>query len=345
MPNRRILFLTTPEEDYLADSLLHGLRVLIGPKVVDYPRCIFLDDDLAANVRAHMHGRGFTLYGTRPKAEADSIDRTHVWQRVRSGEFSKVVFSAIWRQYGLFLQHRDILTPENTVFIDGEDTANLFPYSASLLRRPEVFLLLRIHREYQYFKRELCSQSVRSSWFNLIPEQLAARLNVSPNIRPISFSIPEERIVSRIPQKHRLLFQHCVDSEVAKFIPRLSKSPPFASERDYHHGLAGSRFAVTTKRAGWDCLRHYEIAANGCVPCFRNLGEKAASCAPHGLTHANCLAYSSPAELLHKTTSMTDAEYTKLAEASLKWATENSTRVRATQFLEYIGFKSDGNAG
>jgi hypothetical protein len=309
----------------------------MGSRVVDYPRCVFLDDDLPADVRARMHGRGFTLYGTRPKAEGDAIDRTQVWRRVRSGEFSKVVFSAIWRQYGLFLQNRDILTPKNTVMIDGEDSANLFPFSSSLLTRPETLSLLKVHRLYPYFKRELCPQSVRSSWCNLLPVRLAASLRIPPTIHPVSFSIPEERIAVQVPQKRRLLFPHCVDSEAAALIEGLTTTPPFASERDYQQSLAESRFAVTTKRAGWDCLRHYEIAANGCVPCFRDLGEKAASCAPHGLTHENCLEYGSPAELARRTASMTDVEYRSLAEGALRWARKNSTRVRAADFLRRIG--------
>lgn len=117
-----MLYLTSPDENYLADSLLHGLRALIRPQVVDYPRCDLLDDDLPDNIRTRMHGNGFTLYGTRPKAEGDAIDRAHVWQRVRCDEFSKVNFSSIWRQYGFFLQHRDMLTPENTVLIYGENS-------------------------------------------------------------------------------------------------------------------------------------------------------------------------------------------------------------------------------
>jgi hypothetical protein len=337
MSTQRILYLTAPEEDFLADSLLHGLRTVMGSKVVDYPRCVFLDDDLPTTVRARMHGKGFTLYGTRPKAEGDAIDRTHVWRRVRSGEFSKVVFSAIWRQYGFYLQNRDILTPENTVMIDGEDVPTLFPYSSALLRQPDTFSLLRVYRRCKYFKRELCPQSLRSVWFKAVPERLATWFGLPPTVHPISFSIPEERIAAQVPEKRRLMFPHCVDAEAAALIPGLSTTPPFRNEQDYHQCLAESRFAVTTKRSGWDCLRHYEIAANGCVACFRKLGEKAPSCAPHGLNQGNCLEYSSPAELVRRTAAMDDDEYQRLAEGSLRWARQNSTRVRAAEFLRQIG--------
>jgi hypothetical protein len=34
-----------------------------------------------------------------------------------------------------------------------------------------------------------------------------------------------------------------------------------------------ARFAYTQKKGGWDCLRHYEIMANGCIPIFRGLDQ------------------------------------------------------------------------
>ena len=30
-------------------------------------------------------------------------------------------------------------------------------------------------------------------------------------------------------------------------------------------------FALTTKKCGWDCMRHYEILANGCIPYFPDI--------------------------------------------------------------------------
>ena len=35
-----------------------------------------------------------------------------------------------------------------------------------------------------------------------------------------------------------------------------------------------SLFATTTRKGGWDCLRHYEILKNNCLPFFPNIEEK-----------------------------------------------------------------------
>ena len=39
----KLLFLTHPYPNYVPDLLLHGLRKLVGPTVVDYPRkdCVY----------------------------------------------------------------------------------------------------------------------------------------------------------------------------------------------------------------------------------------------------------------------------------------------------------------
>ena len=36
---------------------------------------------------------------------------------------------------------------------------------------------------------------------------------------------------------------------------------------------ANSIFAITNKKLGWDCLRHYEILMNGCIPLFFNIED------------------------------------------------------------------------
>ncbi|MCP4653194.1 MAG: hypothetical protein GY858_07415 [Candidatus Omnitrophica bacterium] len=57
----------------------------------------------------------------------------------------------------------------------------------------------------------------------------------------------------------------------------------------------------TIKKAGWDCMRHYEIAANHTVPCFYKLSEKPKNCAPHGLVDMeNVVAFDSADKLKEK---------------------------------------------
>jgi len=43
------------------------------------------------------------------------------------------------------------------------------------------------------------------------------------------------------------------------------------SETLYREQYAESRYAITMKKAGWDCMRHYEVMGNGAVPYFLGL--------------------------------------------------------------------------
>jgi hypothetical protein len=88
----RVLFLTAPHEDYLADGLLHGLRSLLGADVVDFPKAEFLYQDYPPDKRGELYGRGFSLYCLLPDIR---VDRLRTLERAREGEFDLIVFADI----------------------------------------------------------------------------------------------------------------------------------------------------------------------------------------------------------------------------------------------------------
>ncbi|MCZ7612750.1 MAG: hypothetical protein M5T52_04190 [Ignavibacteriaceae bacterium] len=96
------------------------------------------------------------------------------------------------------------------------------------------------------------------------------------------------------------------------------------------------------KRSGWDCLRHYEIAANGAVMCFKDLHKKPTTCAPHGLIPGiNCISYTSYDNLLGQISNITDTKYDELQQASLVWVKDNTTVLRAKRFLSSFKLIND----
>jgi len=81
-------------------------------------------------------------------------------------------------------------------------------------------------------------------------------------VYPISFSIPESKIVSAVPPKSKR-FGHIVPGDLKTYI--------FETEETYYKDYQESIFGKTVKKGGWDTLRHYEILANGCCPWFEEL--------------------------------------------------------------------------
>ena len=83
------------------------------------------------------------------------------------------------------------------------------------------------------------------------------------NLIPIHFAIPECKITSYKLNKTQ---------DYGSIIPGYS-GYKFDIEQDYYDDYNKSYFGVTMKKAGWDCMRHYEILANNCIPYFIDLDE------------------------------------------------------------------------
>ena len=45
----------------------------------------------------------------------------------------------------------------------------------------------------------------------------------------------------------------------------------FDNEQEYYNAYAKSYYGYTTKKGGWDCMRHYEILASRAIPAFYEL--------------------------------------------------------------------------
>ena len=319
----RVLFLTEAREDYLADSLLHGL-ISLGLDVVDYPRKqVLYEGDQVCTVTPQLgvRGHGFTLYGLLPDRR---VDRTFVIQRLEAGWFDLVVIGQIWRQWGQLLDLAPFLQTVPVALLDGDDDTRLFHRSGTRLRRYGWQPFPIRSGRCLYLKREYQGEAIQGRWCRVLPA---------------SFSIPAEKIRSvDLATKQQRLASHCVDPEVARACG-LHTSYAFASEEAYYDDLSASRFAVTTKRGGWDCLRHYEIAASGCLLCFRQLETKSSACAPHGLKAGlNCVSYQNWFDLQEKLAFL-DANptcYERLLKASGDWVRDYTTTVAAQRLLDAV---------
>jgi hypothetical protein len=335
----RVLIVNSNYEDYLADGLFHGLRTLLGTNAVDFPKAEYMYNSAPPAVLSRVRGGAFTLYGLLDDAP---VSRDHVLHRALDGEFDLVVFADIWRTFGLWTEwgpqlHR---AGVRVAVVDGSDRAEPYPYSGLWWRVRGWWFLPRAHNRAAYFKREITPWT---SWFAsylLLPPPFGRRLG----LLPVSFSIPAEKIVSAAPPKSKQFPLHVVDAELAgRTGGQLEYA--FGSEQEYYSDLRASRFGITTKREGWDALRHYEIAACGAVPCFRDLDRKPPRCAPFGLGTDNSISYHSADELLERTAALSEDEYALLQAGAIAWARQSTTVVRARQLLGACGVDIEMPAG
>lgn len=302
----RILFLTTPIEDYLQDSLLYGLRKRLGANLIDSPR---KDVMYAASHRpkVELYGRGFTMWRHLDEC---TVDRPGLLNRILSHRtYDWLLFGRIQQQLPLYraISSANSLRRNRThiAFLDGEDAEDLF--------EPAVDRGL-------YFKRERLADN-------------------AANTLPISFGIPEKLIVSKVPDTKTRLFASHVQCPVAYELEWVREhcqtAYAYDGESDMHADYRRSYFGITTKKAGWDCMRHYEIAANGAVPCFYKLRDKDDTCAPFDLEDGiNCIGFDNATELREKTEKLiSTGKYREVSEASLQWARRHSCEATADRLL------------
>jgi hypothetical protein len=331
----KVLMFTSNGQDNLEDACLHGMRMLFGANCVDYPKKEVMYKGYAARSPDESYGRLFTLWRS---LDDIPVDRSDIEARLKHDYFDLVIFGSIHRTQMFYRHFKPFLKPRKTIIIDGEDD-------------PGVHISAR---EYLYFKREILSWGAFYEYRNSERVRIwrYGRRARHQNIAPISFALPKEKITAGVTRanKIKLFPQHLVDEEIKKAMrpldsldspaaatsdaPALDRGYTMNTEREYYIDLQSSRYGVTKKRGGWDCLRHYEIAANGGVICFRDLQQKPAECAPHNLTKNNCISYVSAQDLMKKIGSMKDGEYDEMLANSYRWASLQTTEMRALQTLE-----------
>jgi hypothetical protein len=304
----RILAITSSGEDYLADMVLYGLRKQHGAACVDWPKKDVMYKS-CLRPTGSLYGRGFTMWKL---LDDIVVDRERIEDRLAAKAFDVVVFTSIHRQRDQYtvLDHRGLLDRIELRFLDGEDLGYL-PIDELLSRGA-------------YFKRE---------------EPFVQ------NVMPISFAIPKEKLLATPAAKTRFFATHvqCEEAYRHPWIALHCRGRPgegyaFEDEAAYRADFATSNFAITGMKAGWDCLRHYEQAANFAVPCFYQLGSKTRASAPHGLVDGvNCVAFDTCDELVKKTTvALEDGSYERLMRGAGAWAAERTCEALADYVLRAV---------
>jgi len=206
--------------DYQCDVVMHGLRSLLGPDLVDVNKMYFMYDT-SWDYMFH------SLYKLLPDIE---VDRENVEEKIKSHYFDAVVYGSAHR----YRDYMDLVLssyPANKiVFIDGEDGPELAPAVG----------------HGWYFKRELYAPN--------------------PDILPIQFGVPEEKIRPIDLSRKVRLMAHCDPRDRSTY-------QYYDSEQRYYDQYSNAYFGYTMKKGGWDCMRHHEIIAAGAIPYFENFRD------------------------------------------------------------------------
>lgn len=167
------------------------------------------------------------------KLRDESVDRTDIPSKIRTKYFDYVIYGASFREYALNFLE---------LVVDHYPPSRIVFVNGSDSERgtiqPKLINLPGIH-----FLRE--------------------RLTDDESY-PISFSIPKEIIVNEVSDKEYYLMP---------LVPGVGETYTYPDEQSYYDAYKKSLFGLTWKKAGWDCLRHYEILSQGCLPLFLDISH------------------------------------------------------------------------
>ena len=216
--------------DYMHDIVFHGLKKIYGDNVIDYPGVWYMYKDEVKKRNydiKDLWGKGFTLYNLLN--EYDKIDRDNIKSKIVNSYFDIIVYGSI-HTTKTFLEYA-INSNSKVIFIDGSDSPLI---NKELLSKG------------LYFKRELNE-------------------NIDSKVYPISFAVPEEKIITNINSKPKHI--------LSPLIPGKNSTYKFNNEAEYYKMYQDSIFALTYKKVGWDTLRHCEILMNGTIPFFLDIED------------------------------------------------------------------------
>lgn len=130
MSDLSVLFMTHPYPNYVPDLLLHGLRKLLGPALVDYPRkeSLYRGELMGVTPDNQLCPNWFP-------PDDGMIDRDDMPAKISRGYFRYIICDA--RAAG-FLQRGDTQLPPGMVVVDGEDFPMKIPPGPYAICRRET---------------------------------------------------------------------------------------------------------------------------------------------------------------------------------------------------------------
>lgn len=241
----KILFLTHPYPNYVPDLLLHGLRKLLGPDVVEFPRkdCLYHGVLGLGICPANQLCPGWF------PQDNGQIDREDIPSKIQRGVFDLIISDVrAWGQCAPQLGR----SPSALVIVDGEDRPVFIPPGRHVVCR-----------------RETDGSDYSIPLPMALPEEIFNWIS-SYDALPKKYSIGF--LGSTHDGRRRALIENLArwypdGLYSASVVP--SPSNPFPEGRyardDYYRELQQCRFVLSLEGAGFDTFRFWENAACNAV--------------------------------------------------------------------------------
>lgn len=265
----KILFISNSTGiDYQCHCLFHGLNELQNVDVYTIYDQSFMYSDYPIEKRNQLYGMGFTISSRVEPSKRHLQSLNECIECLKIKYYDVVIYGQIHRCIDLWDEVVSNYPSNRVVCIDGEDWMVTYYTIKNLSKHlikslvgkclgkeeysdgiKKIYqnkaLSLSCSRQATLFKREMSEKDIHL-------------------FKPIFFAIPKDCVVDKVPNKNRRL---------AHIIPGKKETYIYKTEHDYFKGYQDAIWGMTFKKNGWDCLRHYEILGNGCIPYFPGINK------------------------------------------------------------------------
>ncbi len=297
----KVLFLCTrnpnTQGDYLELTLVHGLRNLLGEDFVEFPKKKILYGDFSESPINELHGKGMT-FCTSP-IEDITYDRDNL----RPIDFDVIIHGS-----GFIYGDKWNVNHSNQFYTDGND------------------LYGNAERKIVYMGQSIIGAQFLSKCFK---RELVEELS---SVWPIGFGIPANKITPINLQIKNQLFQQTAPADACF---KNNSTQKFNTEEEYYKDIQQSWFGLTCAKGGIECLRHYELMANGSVLLFKDYNNKHPLMEPRNLPTVSYYTEKELYDIINRLVidNKPTKDYIELYEAQQKWLIENGTTLARARYV------------
>jgi hypothetical protein len=221
--------------EYQSDSIYHGL-IDLGIDVYEthYPSYMLK----SFGELRFTYGKGFTLFGKlnhEPKVETPEI----IIDKIKSRFYDIVIYGCIYTY----------------PYIENRQCLDYLEYVKEYYPKNKIHFVDGADDTHNF------SHSYGLDELGIVWKTSLSQISTG---NPISFGVPESQLIAHNPTKEKLF---------STIIPGNSKTYTYEDEESYYNDYAVSHYGLTWKKGQWECMRHYEILANKCVPYFPDIED------------------------------------------------------------------------
>lgn len=234
----KILLINPTGQDYLTCMIIHGL-VTLGYDVTEYNYTYFMREQYRDKFDIwKLYGNGFSYAFTLHDIDKN-ITKEEIETKVSEHYYDIVIYTYIQADKSLLDLVLEKYKLGEIFIIDGADHS--------------VYddIINKNYNNILYFKRELlCNNSL---------------FGMNCRVFPISYAIPKEKFQPKKYYKTNFCVNNC---SYGVGYTGIKTKYTFDNEQEYYNQYNNSAFALTCRKGGYDCMRHYEIIACHCLPVF-----------------------------------------------------------------------------